>query len=264
MFNVKNIKIGYEDKIIIDNLSVSIKKSEIVSILGPNGSGKSTLLKSLSRILKIKQGDIYIGKKNMKVMSNKEISRQVALLAQHNVSLKDIKVKDLIYYGRIPHKGFFEGKNKNDDEIVTWAMRNTGLESYKDKLVSNLSGGERQRVWLAMALCQKPDILLLDEPTTYLDISHQLELMELVRDINKKFKMTIIMVLHDINQASKYSDRLIIMNNGSIVADGHPNKVISEKIIKEVYKVKCDIDIDPISKKPRIHPIMLCRRTSSI
>ena len=148
-----------------------------------------------------------------------------------------------------------ETKLKEDEEIVNWAIENVGLTKYKNTPVSALSGGERQRAHLAQALCQKPEILLLDEPTTYLDISHQLELMELVREINKNLNITIIMVLHDLNQASKYSDRLVIMKNGNIVADGHPNETISHDIIRDVYGVKCDIDHDSISKKPRIHPI---------
>lgn len=262
MILIDKIKVGYDEKIIINNLSLNIEKNEIVSILGPNGSGKSTLLKSLSRIIKIKEGDIYLSGSNIKKLKDKEISRKISLLSQHNSSPRDLKVKELVYYGRIPHKKFMENRNKEDEEIVEWAIKNTGLEKFKDRYVANLSGGERQRVWLAMSLAQKPDILLLDEPTTYLDISHQLELMELVKDINKKFDMTVVMVLHDINQASKYSDRLIVMKEGDIVADGSPKEVINEEILKEVYNIKCDIDMDPISGKPRIHPIMMCRENS--
>ena len=188
------------------------------------------------------------------VLSSTHISA-LCLLSQHNTVPGDISVEDLVYFGRMPHKKWYETKLKEDEEIVNWAIENVGLTKYKNTPVSTLSGGERQRAHLAQALCQKPEILLLDEPTTYLDISHQLELMELVREINKNLNITIIMVLHDLNQASKYSDRLVIMKNGNIVADGHPNETISHDIIRDVYGVKCDIDHDPISKKPRIHPI---------
>ncbi|WP_337531451.1 ABC transporter ATP-binding protein, partial [Zhenhengia sp.] len=140
-----------------------------------------------------------------------------------------------------------------------WALTHTGLKDYKDRLVSGLSGGERQRVWLAMALTQKPEVLLLDEPTTYLDISHQLELMELIRSINEKFNMTIIMVLHDLNQASEYSDRLVIMKKGEIKGDGSPCELINEQLLREIYNIQCDIDINPLTSKPRIHPIKTCR-----
>ena len=255
MIKAKNLKVGYEQKIIIEDLSIDIEKGQVVSILGPNGSGKSTLLKALSRMVKPKSGEIYIENQKLTDIKNKKISQKLCLLSQHNTVPGDISVEDLVYFGRMPHKKWYETKLKEDEEIVNWAIENVGLTKYKNTPVSTLSGGERQRAHLAQALCQKPEILLLDEPTTYLDISHQLELMELVREINKNLNITIIMVLHDLNQASKYSDRLLIMKNGNIVADGHPNETISHDIIRDVYGVKCDIDHDPISKKPRIHPI---------
>lgn len=255
MISAKNIKVGYEDKIIINDLSITINKGEVVSILGPNGSGKSTLLKTLSRMLKPVKGEVLLEDKKIKDLKNKFISQKICLLSQHNNCPSDITVEELVYFGRIPHKKWYEGKNKEDEDIVNWAIDNTGLTKYKNTSISALSGGERQRAYLAQALCQKPEVLLLDEPTTYLDISYQLELMELVREINEKFDITIIMVLHELNQASKYSDRLVIMKDGEIVADGTPNETINQEIIQKVYRVECDIDNDPISNKPRIHPI---------
>ena len=238
MIKAKNLKVGYEQKIIIEDLSIDIEKGQVVSILGPNGSGKSTLLKALSRMVKPKSGEIYIENQKLTDIKNKKISQKLCLLSQHNTVPGDISVEDLVYFGRMPHKKWYETKLKEDEEIVNWAIENVGLTKYKNTPVNALSGGERQRAHLAQALCQKPEILLLDEPTTYLDISHQLELMELVREINKNLNITII-----------------IMKNGNIVADGHPNETISHDIIRDVYGVKCDIDHDPISKKPRIHPI---------
>lgn len=255
MISCKNLKVGYEEKVIIENLSLSITKGEVVSIIGPNGCGKSTLLKTLSRIIKPMSGGIYIQNESIKSLKSKHISQKVCLLSQHNDAPGDLTVEELVYFGRIPHKKWYESKTKSDEEIVNWAIENTGLKRYKNTPINSLSGGERQRAYIAQALCQKPDILLLDEPTTYLDISYQLEVMELVREINEKFNITIVMVLHELNQASKYSDRLVIMKDGEIVSDGCPRDVINKETIKQVYKIECDIDNDPISNKPRIHPI---------
>ena len=255
MISCKNLKVGYEEKVIIENLSLSINKGEVVSIIGPNGCGKSTLLKTLSRIIKPMSGGIYIQNESIKNLKSKHISQKVCLLSQHNDAPGDLTVEELVYFGRIPHKKWYESKTKSDEEIVNWAIENTGLKRYKNTPINSLSGGERQRAYIAQALCQKPDILLLDDPTTYLDISYQLEVMELVREINEKFNITIVMVLHELNQASKYSDRLVIMKDGEIVSDGCPKEVINKETIKQVYKIECDIDNDPISNKPRIHPI---------
>lgn len=255
MIKAKNLKIGYEQKVIIEDLSIEIKKGEILSIIGPNGCGKSTLLKTLSRIIKPIDGEIFIKDTNIKTIKNKTISKNICLLSQHNEAPFDLTVEELVYFGRMPHKRWYEIKNEEDKELVDWAIENTGLTRYKNTPIGALSGGERQRAYIAQALCQKPEVLLLDEPTTYLDISHQLELMELVKEINQKFNITIVMVLHELNQASKYSDRLLIMKCGKIVCDGCPNEVINKDIIKKVYSIDCDIDKDPICKKPRIHPI---------
>ncbi|WP_195237502.1 ABC transporter ATP-binding protein [Romboutsia sp. 1001285H_161024_C4] len=255
MISASNLKVGYEDKVIIENLNLEINKGEVVSIIGPNGCGKSTLLKSLSRMIKPLSGEVFLEGKRIKDLKGKLIAQKVCLLSQHNNVPMDLTVEELVYFGRIPHKKWFETKTNNDKEIVDWAIENTGLSKYKKTPIGALSGGERQRAYIAQALCQKPDILLLDEPTTYLDISYQLELMELVREINEKFKITIVMVLHELNQASKYSDRLIIMKDGQIISDGRPNDVVNKDVIKKVYKIECDIDNDPQSNKPRIHPI---------
>lgn len=258
MIKAENIKVGYEDRTIIDNLSISIQKGEVVSIIGPNGSGKSTLLKSLSRMLEASEGKIFIMDNELNSMKSNEVARILSMLSQQNSSPSDLTVKDLVYYGRIPHKKWYEPRKKEDEEIVNWAIENTGLSEYTERKVTNLSGGERQRVWLAMALAQQPKILFLDEPTTYLDMCHQLELMELVQEINNKFNMTIVMVLHDLNQAARYSSRIIIMKDGAVVADGKPEEVLCKDIIRGVYNVKCCITKDPINNKPQIFPLEVC------
>lgn len=259
MLCAKNLKVGYEDRIIIEDLNLSIKQGEIVSIIGPNGCGKSTLLKTLSRMIHPESGTVYLEGTELKELKNKLISQKICLLSQHNNAPHDLTVEQLVYYGRLPHKKWYEGKNEEDRKLIDWAIEQTGLTRYKDKPIGSLSGGERQRAYIAQALCQKPTILLLDEPTTYLDISYQLELMELIQEINKKLNITVVMVLHELNQASRYSDRLIIMKQGTIISDGAPNHIINQQTIESVYRIECDIDLDPISNKPRIHPIQTIR-----
>lgn len=258
MINVKEISIGYDEKNIIEKLSLDVKRGEIISIIGPNGSGKSTLLKSLGRFLKVKDGNIKIINKNIKSFSQKELSKILSMVSQQNSSTTDITVKELVYFGRTPHKKWYESAIKEDEEIVNWAMKNTGVDIFKDRKLFNLSGGERQRAWIAMALAQQPEILFLDEPTTYLDMCHQLELMELVQKINRELNITVVMVLHDLNQAARYSNRIIIMKNGEVVADGIPNEVIKRDIIHDVYNVRCCITNDATLNIPQIYPLEVC------
>lgn len=259
MIRAEHIQVAYDEHIVIKDLSLTIQQGEVLSILGPNGCGKSTLLKTLSRVLKPTKGKVLIEGRCIDSINTKELSRKIAMLSQHNQVPIGITVKELVYYGRLPHKKWYEARNKEDEEIIDWALVHTGLADYKERHVSGLSGGERQRVWLAMALAQKPEVLLLDEPTTYLDISHQLELMELIRGINEKLKMTIVMVLHDLNQASEYSDRLVIMKKGEVKGEGTPDTLIHQDLLRDIYHIECDIDKNPRTSKPRIHPIKTCR-----
>jgi len=259
MLVAKNLKVGYDERIIIENLSLEINKGEITSIIGPNGSGKSTLLKTLSKMISPKQGEVFLEGKNIKHINRKKISQKLCLLSQDNQLPADLTVEQFVYYGRVPHKKWYEPRRSEDSELVNWSLEETRLVKYKYAPISTLSGGERQRAYIAQALCQKPEILLLDEPTTHLDISYQLELMELVRELNEKFGITVIMVLHELNQASRYSDRMIVMQEGAVIADGRPEEVITQDMMRQVYCVECEIDCDPISQKPRIYPIQRIR-----
>jgi len=259
MLIAKNLKIGYDERVVIDDLSLEFNKGEVTSIIGPNGSGKSTLLKALSGMILPKQGEVLLAGENIKNIKRKEISRKLCLLAQTNQAPDDLTVEQLVYYGRIPHKKWYERRDLEDNELVNWSIEETGLTDYTHTPIGMLSGGERQRAYIAQALCQKSNILLLDEPTTHLDISYQLELMELIREINKKFNITIVMVLHDLNQASRYSDRLIMMKDGAIIAEGRPEEVITQEMMYQVYRVKCEIDHDTVSGKPRVYPLQTIR-----
>lgn len=255
MIEGKELKIGYEERIVVRDFSFKIKNGEMVSIIGPNGSGKSTILKTISRLLKQKNGTIYLEKEDISDMNIRKIAQKMSSLSQHNKSPGDISVRELIYYGRMPHKKWYERRTKEDDEIIHWAITHTSLSGFEDKKVMELSGGERQRVWIAMALAQKTKILLLDEPTTYLDICHQLEVMELVKSLNKELGLTVIMVLHDLAQAAKYSHKVVVIDDGRLVVEGCPSEVLTEELIKRVYNVEVCIRKDILEDEIIIHPM---------
>lgn len=237
MLKVNGIKFSYNNKEFIKDLSVDFPKGEITTILGPNGSGKSTLLSLASGLNKVKEGKVSIEGKDITKLKYKEIAKIVATVHQQNSVPSDITVRDLVGYGRLPFKKRFEQINNEDNDIINWVLKETGLEGMEDKLVMSMSGGERQRVFIAMALAQKPKILFVDEPTTYLDIYHQVEVLELIQRLNRENKTTIIMVLHDINQAIKYSENIVIMKNGAIIEQGKSNEIVNEDLIKRVYGV---------------------------
>lgn len=249
MLRGENISFTYnKDKAFIENLNISIPKGKITTILGPNGSGKSTLLSILSTYNKPSKGNVYIENKNLKELKRKEIARLIATVHQHNESPSDLDVETLVSYGRVPHNKYCKNKDENE-QIIDWAINSTNLNEIKNSKVMSLSGGQRQRAFIAMALAQKTEILLLDEPTTYLDIYHQIEVLELVKKLNEEHGITIVMVLHDINQAIKYSDNIIVMKDGKIITQGSPKNVINEKTIKTVYNVEgliCNVDEDEI------------------
>ncbi len=238
MIKVKNLSFSYrKNEEFIKDISFNIEQGKITTILGPNGSGKSTMLSIICGLNKPSKGEIIIDGKEMKALKYKDIAKMIATVHQQNSVPADITVKELIEYGRLPHKGYFQEINDEDREIVDWAIKRVGLAKLKDKAVMEMSGGERQRVFLAMALAQKSKILFLDEPTTYLDIYHQIELLELVKELKLKEKLTIVMVLHDINQALSYSDNIIVMKNGELISAGKAEEVISIKLLNDVYNI---------------------------
>ncbi len=255
MLLVNELHAGYENKKILENLSLNVKKGEIISIIGPNGSGKSTLLSCLTRYIKPIEGKIFLEEQDIYKKSIKDFSKKVAIVSQHHTITGNITVNQLVSYGRLPHKKWYERKNEQDYKIIEQAMIDTNTLKYKHKFINSLSGGEQQRVWIAMALAQTPDLLLLDEPTTYLDISHQLDLMKLINKINKTKNITIIMVLHDLNQAIEYSDKIVLMKNGKIFDYGTPEKVMTCENLKNVYNIKCHICANDYNNKLIITPI---------
>ncbi|ENK0839960.1 ABC transporter ATP-binding protein [Clostridium sporogenes] len=241
MINIQDFTIGYSNKVIVKNFNLQVDKGDMLTIIGPNGSGKSTVLKAIGRLLKPMEGIIHLDGKLLWDMSNKDIAKEMACLSQHNSAPKDMTIRRIVGFGRNPHKAWFESLNKDDEEIIDWALENTNLKHMENKKITSVSGGERQRAWLAMALAQKPKVLLLDEPTTYLDINNQIEILELVRQLNKNLKLTVVMVLHDLNQAAKYSNRVLVLKNGEIQALGKPEEILNKKLIRDVYSVDMNI-----------------------
>ena len=238
MIEVKNIEFAYEkNKSFIENLNVNIEEGKVTTILGPNGSGKSTLLGIICGLNKISNGEVWINNKNIKKLSYRDLAKEIATVHQQNSVPEDITVEELVSYGRTPYRKYYRGNDEEDNNIVEWAIEKTGLQGLKNKAVMSMSGGERQRVFIAMALAQKSKVLFLDEPTTYLDIYHQIEILELVKELNEEYNLTVVMVLHDINQAIIYSDNIIVMKKGKVIDCGKSNEVINMKLLNEVYNI---------------------------
>lgn len=254
ILRAENVFVDYGYTEVLKGISFQLDKGKIYSVIGPNGSGKSTLIKSICRSHGMKNGVIYLNDKNMKKMKGKEIAQKMAVLHQTHSRFTDVTVGKLVSMGRYAHHSLFSRKPKKDEEICTWAMESTGVFAMKDRRIQDLSGGERQRVWIATAIAQKPDLLLLDEPTTYLDINHQLEILELVLQLNQKEGMTILMVLHDINYASRYSDEVLILKEGVLYGKGTPNDMITSKMIRDVFRVSADITSDAEIGCPVFYP----------
>ncbi|MFV0344592.1 MAG: ABC transporter ATP-binding protein [Anaerocolumna sp.] len=252
MDNIKvdRIRVGYGDKVIIEDLSIDIPMGKTTTIIGPNGCGKSTLLKSIGRILNIKNGGIYLNGKEIHEMPTKELASKMAILPQSPIAPDGITVEELISYGRYPYQKGLGKLKEEDKKIVAWAMRATNLEELKFQTVDSLSGGQRQRVWIAMALAQETEVILLDEPTTYLDMAYQLEVLELLDELNKAHGCTIIMVLHDLNLASKFADYMVAMGAGKIIKAGATEEVMTKTVLKEVYQIEATLVPDPDTGRP--------------
>ncbi len=247
-----NLQIGYGERVIVSDFNITIEKGKITSIIGPNGSGKSTVLKALTRLIRFQKGSVYVGNLNLLDYAPKELARKVGVLPQIHSAPADFLVKELVSYGRMPHLGFLSHMTAEDEKIIEDAMKATNTYHLRDKSIHEISGGETQRVWIATVLAQQPEILFLDEPTTYLDVSHQIETMQMVKDLNRKTGVGVVMVLHDLAHAMEVSDRIIVIKNGRKYAEGTPEEVITKEMMREVYNVDCDIVKLPGREKPII------------
>ncbi|NDJ58513.1 iron-enterobactin ABC transporter ATP-binding protein [Enterobacteriaceae bacterium 4M9] len=251
----ERLTLGYGKQTVIDNLSVSIPDGEFTAIIGPNGCGKSTLLRSLSRLMAPLQGQVWLDGEHIQRYATKEVARRIGLLAQNASAPGDISVQELVSRGRYPHQPLFTRWRKEDDAAVRNAMRATGIEALANQPVDTLSGGQRQRAWIAMVLAQETAIMLLDEPTTWLDISHQIDLLELLSSLNRNQGYTLAAVLHDLNQACRYATHLIALRDGKIVAEGAPKEIVTAELIEAIYGLRCMIIDDPVAHTPLVVPL---------
>lgn len=253
--HVKDLSVGYGERTVLDTLNVDIKRGAITSIVGPNGCGKSTLLRTMSRLLNPTKGEIVLDGKSIHDIPTRKLATQLGLLPQTPIAPDGIVVADLVGRGRTPHQGILGRWSQQDYDIVAEALETTGISDLAERSIDELSGGQRQRVWIAMALAQRTDTLLLDEPTTYLDVKHQLDVLDLLTELNRDRGTTIVMVLHDLNLAARYSDELVAVSGGKVFAHGHPREVITKENVKSVFGIDSVIITDPVSDQPAVMPI---------
>jgi iron complex transport system ATP-binding protein len=253
--SAKNLTLTYDRTPIIRHLELDIPRGQITALVGANGCGKSTLLRGLARLLKAKTGAVYLNGESLAKLSTKAVAQQLGILPQSPVAPEGLTVKDLVAQGRFPYQSWFQQWSQTDEKLVESALAVTGMQDLADRDLDTLSGGQRQRAWIAMALAQNTDILLLDEPTTFLDLAHQIEILDLLYDLNQSQGRTIVMVLHDLNQACRYADRLVAMCQGHIFAQGTPTEVMTKEIVREVFGLDCRILNDPVAGTPMCVPI---------
>ncbi len=247
---VESIRVGYENKTIVHDLSLQIPDGKITTIIGSNGCGKSTLLKAITRILKHESGQVILDGQNISKMNTKELAKELAILPQSPESAHGLTVEELVSYGRFPYQKGFGNLSQKDKEVIDWALQVTKTEDFRLQSVDALSGGQRQRVWIAMSLAQETDIIFLDEPTTYLDMAHQLEVLELLYKLNEEQGRTIVMVLHDLNQAARFSDYIVALSQGELVKFGTAEEVMVPEVLKKVFNIDAVIGQDPRTNKP--------------
>ena len=250
----ESLTLAYGDREVVHDLDLSIPSGQITAIVGANGCGKSTVLRALARLLKPRSGAVLLDGEEIHHLPSREVARRLGLLPQSPTAPEGIAVADLIGRGRHPHQRFLARWTAADYAAVADALDATGIADLADRAVDELSGGQRQRVWIAMALAQQTDILLLDEPTTFLDVTHQIEVLDLLTDLNRSRGTTIAMVLHDLNLAARYADRLVAVREGGIHAFGRPDDVITAEVVGEVFGLDCQVIIDPVSGAPLVLP----------
>ncbi|TFD22936.1 ABC transporter ATP-binding protein [Cryobacterium sp. TMS1-13-1] len=255
LLRAEGVSLGYDQTRIIDNLDLEVIPGAITVVVGANASGKSTLLKGLARLLKPDVGQVTLNGRNIAALPGKKVATVVGLLPQQPVAPDGITVADLVGRGRYPHQGWFRQWSSTDGETVAAAMAATNTDQLASRRLEDLSGGQRQRVWIAMALAQDPEILLLDEPTTFLDVTHQIEVLDLLLERNRERGTTVVMVLHDLNLAARYADRLVVMRAGRIVANGAPAETLTAEIVREAFDLEALIRPDPVCGSPMVIPI---------
>jgi iron complex transport system ATP-binding protein len=260
----RKLTLSYDRATIIQDLNLAIPAHQITALVGPNGCGKSTLLKGLARLLKPQSGVVYLNRTSIFQLPTKEVAKQLGMLPQSPIAPEGLTVRELVAQGRYPHQSWFQQWSKEDEQFTERALQITGMTELGDRPLDSLSGGQRQRAWIAMALAQNTEILLLDEPTTFLDLAHQIEVLDLLYDLNQTQNRTIVMVLHDLNQACRYADYLVVMWKGHLYAQGTPDSIMTEAMVSEVFGLESRIVPDPITGTPMCVPVSRRSRTSSV
>ncbi|MCQ6554063.1 ABC transporter ATP-binding protein [Streptomyces sp. C10-9-1] len=255
----EQVTLAYDQRVIAENLSVEIPDNSFTVIVGPNACGKSTLLRALSRMLRPTRGRVLLDGQAIHALPARKVARTLGLLPQSSVAPDGITVADLVARGRYPHQGLLRQWSPQDERIVQESMAATGVRELGERYVDELSGGQRQRVWIAMALAQQTPLLLLDEPTTFLDIQHQLEVLDLCADLHESQGRTLVAVLHDLNQAARYATHLIALRDGRVVAEGPPGDVVTAELVEHVFRVRSQIIEDPESGTPLVVPVARAR-----
>ncbi|WP_411815349.1 ABC transporter ATP-binding protein [Heyndrickxia sporothermodurans] len=250
----KSLTLGYGDSIIIDELNLSIPKGEITVFIGGNGCGKSTLLRSMARLLKPESGSVLLAGKEIVKLPTKEVAKNLSILPQTPIAPEGLTVLQLVKQGRFPYQSWLKQWSNEDEEIVMRALKATRMVEFKDRPVDELSGGQRQRAWIAMTLAQDTEVILLDEPTTYLDMTHQIEILDLLFELNEQENRTIVMVLHDLNLACRYAHNIVAIRDKKVYAQGTPESVISCQMVRDVFDMDCQVSMDPLFGTPLCIP----------
>ncbi|WP_327238796.1 ABC transporter ATP-binding protein [Streptomyces sp. NBC_01317] len=251
----EGVRLAYDNRVVVDHLDVAIPPGRVTAIVGANACGKSTLLRALARLLSPREGTVRLDGRSLHAIPTRELAQRLGILPQGPVAPEGLTVIDLVGRGRSPHQTWWRQWSQGDEKAVHDALRATAMTDLADRPVDELSGGQRQRAWIAMAVAQGTPVLLLDEPTTYLDLAHQIDVLDLITDLNRHENRTIVMVLHDLNQACRYADHVIAMKSGAIVAEGPPAEVITAKTVEEVFGLRCQVAEDPVSGTPMIIPM---------
>lgn len=259
----RELTLGYEQKTIIKSLDLDIEPSQITVLVGGNGCGKSTLLKSFARLLKPSAGKILLNGADIHTLSGKEVARKLAILPQGPVAPEGLTVEQLVRQGRYPHQNWLQSWTQDDERLVSKALVDTNMTEFASRSIDALSGGQRQRAWIAMALAQDTNILLLDEPTTYLDLTHQIEILDLLFELNLVHKTTILMVLHDLNLAARYAHKMIAIKEGTVFCQGAPEDILDHDMVKAVFDMECHISQDPLFGTPMCIPYGKGRKVNS-
>ncbi|GAB3296773.1 ABC transporter ATP-binding protein [Parasphingorhabdus pacifica] len=249
------LRLAYGERVVVDGLDLEVATGTISAVIGPNGCGKSTMLRALGRLMRPKHGGVLLDGKQIHKMSTKEVAKVLGLLPQSPLAPEGLSVADLVARGRHPHQSWYRQWSSDDEQSVAAALELTGIGDLAERTMDELSGGQRQRAWLSMALAQETDLLLLDEPTTYLDLSHQVDVLELVGRLHEESGRTVVMVLHDLNLAARYADRLVAMRDGAIVSEGTPHEVLTEELLAEVFELDARVIEDPVAGTPMVVPV---------